>query len=98
MSRFVYLLAFLLISTQVDDIWAAGFDVPSSLADENNDYLPSLLHSRGERPSSSQKLVIDRLKPPTVNFSLAQRGGSSERNLTTPFTSPPLYDFMSLQL
>jgi hypothetical protein len=98
MNRFVYLLILLLISSQFDDLWAVGFDLPSSYADENDTFLLSPRQPRGEQSSSRPKFVYDGPKHQSAYFSFVGSGGPSEWNLTTPFTSPPLYVFMSLQL
>jgi len=99
MKRLVFLLILLLISTQVDAAWAVAPDLPSApLADDNDEYPPLKRRPQGEQSSSRQKPVFDGLKPQTADFSLVRRGVPSEWNLTTPFTPPPLYVFMSLQI
>src|SRR5262245_6915199 len=99
MNRLAYLLILLLISAQVDDAWAVPpVLAPGPLADDNNAYLPSQGRPQGEQSYSRQKPVFDGLKPQTADFSLVRRGVPSDGNLTTPFTPPPLYVFMSLQI
>jgi hypothetical protein len=93
-------LVLLLIWAQVDDYWAAGPVLPSApLADDDDDeYLPSQRRPLEEECSARQKPVFAGLKPQTADVPLVRRGGPSEWNLTTPFTPPPLYVLMSLQL
>jgi hypothetical protein len=97
MKRLAYLLMPLLLSTQIDDLWAAALHVPpASLADD--DYLPPQPRPQGERTSAHQPPVFAGLKPQTVDLSLLRRGVRPAGNLTTPFTAPALFVFMSLQI
>jgi hypothetical protein len=98
MSRLAYLLLLLLISAQVDNYWAAAPLVPSAPQADDDEYLPSPQRPQEEECSPHQKPVFAGLKPQTVNLPLVRRGVTSERNVTPPFTPPPLYVFMSLQL
>jgi hypothetical protein len=98
MKRLAYLLMPLLLSAQVDDLWAAALHVPpASLADDDN-YLPPRPRPQGERTSAHQPPVFVGLKPQTPDFPLLRRGVRPAWNLTTPFTPPPLSVFMSLQI
>jgi hypothetical protein len=97
MKRLAYLLILLLLSTQVDDLWAAALNVPSaSLADD--DYLPPRPRPQGGRTSAHQPPVFVGLKLQTVDLPLLRRGVRPAWNLTTPFAPPALYVFMSLQI
>ena len=98
MNWYAYFL-FLLIWAQVDDFWASGPVLPSApLADDGDEYIPSQRRPEGDECSYRQKLVLVGLTPQTVDLLLIRRGLPSEWNLTTPFTPPPLYVFMSLQI
>jgi hypothetical protein len=99
MKRLPYLLILLLLSSGVDDAWAAAPDSPSvQLADDNDEYMPAQRRPRGEQPSPRQEPACGGLKPQTADFSVARRGVPPERDLTTPLAPPPLYVFMSLQI
>jgi hypothetical protein len=93
------LLILLLISAQADDAWV---DAPvlssTSLADENDEYLPAPRPPHVEQPSSRQQPVFDGVKYQTADFSLVPRAVSSEQNLTIPFAPRPFYLLMSLQI
>ena len=98
MNRHAYVLVLLLISAQVDDFWAAPVLPSASLADDDDEYLPSRRRSQEGECSPDQKPVFVGHKPQTADRPLARRGVPSEWNLITPFTPPPLYVFMSLQI
>ena len=98
MKRLSYPLIFLLMSAQVDDTWASVVLPSAPLAADNDEYLPAQRPPRGEQPSSRAKLVFDVVRPWMVPFPLVPGSGPAECNLTTPFTPPPLYVFMSLQI
>ena len=98
MTRFAYFLILCLFSAQVDDAWAVAPVLPSApLSDDDDEYLPAKRQVRDEQ-SSGQEPVFVGFKPQTANFPLGRRGLPLEWNLTTPFTPPPLYVFMSLQI
>jgi hypothetical protein len=98
MKWLVYLLILLLISAQVDDAWAVAPDFSdASLADENDEYLLGQRQIREKQSSSGQEPMFVGLTH-TADFSSVRTGVPSERNLTTPFTPPPLYVLMSLQI
>jgi hypothetical protein len=99
MTRLPYLLILLLLSAQVDDAWIADPALPSvSLADDNDEYLPAQRRPREELSTSAQGPMFVGLKPPPTDACSVPTGVRSEWNLTTPFTPPPLYVFMSLQI
>jgi hypothetical protein len=100
MKAFAYLLLLLLMWAQVDDYWAAAPAFPSSAAPaaDDDEYLPAQRRAQEQQPPSRQRAVLDTVTLPQAALSLAPKGVSSERSLTTPFTPPPLYAFMSLQI
>jgi hypothetical protein len=98
MNRLAYLLILLLISAQVDDSWAPVPVGPFAPQADDDEYLPSPQRPQEEVCSPHQKPVFAGLKPQTAELPLVRRGVPSEWNLTTPFTPPPLYVFMSLQI
>jgi hypothetical protein len=101
MKRFAYLLILLLLSAQVDDAWAVPPVLPSApLVDDNDEYLPAQRRPWEEKSASGQgQMFATRLKSLTADFPPVQRGVVPfEWNLTTPFTPPLLYVFMSLQI
>jgi hypothetical protein len=99
MKWLTFLLILLLISAQIDDVWAVVLDLPSApLDDDNDEYLPAPRQLRGDQSSSRQQPVLGALKPRTADFPLAPGSVPSERNLTTPVAPPILYVFMSMQI
>jgi hypothetical protein len=99
MKRLTFLLIFLLLSSQAEDAWAIAPFVPSApLSDENDDYLPAQRQFQGATSVSHQPSAFNGLKLRTAHTSLVRNGVPSGRNLITPFDSPALYVFMSLQL
>jgi hypothetical protein len=98
MNRLAYFLVLLLISAQVDDYWAAAPGLPSAPLADDDQYLPPQPRPREEECSPHQKPVFVGLEPQTADLPLVRRGVPSEGNLTTFFTSPALYVFMSLQI
>jgi hypothetical protein len=98
MKRFAYLLILLVLSAQVDDAWAVAPDLPSApFADDNDEFLPAQRWVRDEMYSAPQS-VLSTIKLHIASFPLVRRGISFEWALTTPFTPPALYAFMSLQI
>jgi hypothetical protein len=101
MKRFAYLLVLALLWVQVDDAWAVVPVTPSApLAnDVDDEYLPSQRRSEQEEASSARqnRLFVSR-EPQVADFPPVRRGALLERGLTTPFTAPPLYLLMSLQI
>jgi hypothetical protein len=98
MNRLAHLLILLVIWSLVDD-YCVGVPVfPSVPLADDDEYLPSPQRSLEEACSPHQKPVFAGLKPQTADFPLVRRGVPSEWDLTTPFTPPPLYVFMSLQI
>jgi hypothetical protein len=100
MKRFAYLLILLLVSAQAGDalaLTAAPISPSSSLADDNDEYLPAQRRPREEESISDHGPTFVTLNPPTANLPPAQRGVSFGWDLTAPFTPPSLYVFMSLQ-
>ena len=98
MKRLSYLLIFLLISAQMDDAWAAAPIVPSAPLTDEEEYLPAQRQVREAQSSSDPRPIFVDLEHQTSDFLLGRGGAPSERNLTTPFTPPFLYVFMSLQI
>ena len=99
MNRLVYLLILVLISAQVDDTWAVATYLPStSPAEDYDEFLPARRQVRDEQLSTGQGPLFAGLTFQTADFSIVRRGIPSEWNLITPFTPPPLYVFMSLQI
>src|SRR5215472_16379001 len=98
MNWHAYFLFLLLIWAQVDDYWLAASVLPSAPLTDDDEYLSSQQRPQEKECSSHQKLVFLGLKPQTADFPLVRRGVPSEWNLTPPFTPPPLYVFMSLQI
>jgi hypothetical protein len=99
MKRFAYFLVLLLFSAQVDDAWAVAPVLPSApFADDNDEYLPAQRRSGEEKSASVQEPMFVGLKSPTADIPIARSGAPSDGNLTAPFTPPPLYLFMSLQI
>jgi hypothetical protein len=97
MKQLAYLLLLLMISAQVDDVWAVAPVSPSAPLAEDEDYLPSPRRLQEEEESSArQKQVFFGFKPQTADFPLVRRGLPFECDLTAPFTPAPLYVFMSL--
>jgi hypothetical protein len=93
------LILLLLMSAQVDDLWADAAVLPSSAppAADNDEYLPA------QRRQEKQSAPVPSPAPDAVALhqavlSLAPRGVPSERSPTAPFTPPPLYVLMSLQI
>jgi hypothetical protein len=99
MKRLAYLLIFALLSAQVDDAWAAVVPISSAapLADDNDEYLPAPRRLRDEQTSGQEPVFVG-LEPLTADTLPARKGVPDEWHLTTPFTPPPLYVFMSLQI
>src|SRR5262245_21963715 len=99
MKRLVYFLILLLISAQVDDAWVVAAHVPfAPLVEDGDEYLPAQRPPREELSSSSQGARFVRLTVAAVNFSVVRRNLPPSWNLATPFTTPPLYALMSLQI
>jgi hypothetical protein len=98
MNRLASFLILLLILAQVDDYWAASPVLPSVPLADDDEYLPAQQRPKNEERSSHKKPVFVGLKTRTADLPLARRGMPSKWNLTTPFTPPPLYLFMSLQI
>jgi hypothetical protein len=97
MKRLAYLLILLLLSAQVDDAWAVVAVSPSVPLADDGDYLPAQRRLRDEQPPGREPVFVGR-EPRTAAFPLVRRGTPFEWNLSTPFTPPPLYVFMSLQI
>jgi hypothetical protein len=100
MRRFTYLLTFLLLSAQVDDALVAAPlpDANDECLDANDEYLPAQQRQREDEPASDQGPRFIGLKSHSADIASLWRGVSPEWNLAPPFTSPPLYVFMSLQI
>jgi hypothetical protein len=97
MKRFASFLILLLLSAQLDDYWAIAPPLASAtLADDDNEYLPSQRRAREE--SADQKAAFADLQPRLADVPSERRALPFERNPATPFTPPPLYVLMSLQI
>jgi hypothetical protein len=99
MKQLAYILMLLLLSAQVEDAWVAALELPSdSLADDSDEYLPAQRQPRHEQ--SGFKVQADKYQTliQAIDFSVIRMGVPPEWNLTKPFTPPPLYVFMSLQI
>jgi len=98
MKRCAYLLILLLTWAQIDDVCVVALASPSApTVDDDAEYLPAQRRLQDEQ-SSAQEPVFVSPKPQTADLSTRQSGVPWEWNLTTPFTPPPLYVFMSLQI
>jgi hypothetical protein len=91
-------LCFLMIWTQIDDCWVTALPLSSATQDDDDEYLPAPAGPHGVECSAHVKPVFVRLKPQAADFSLPRLDERHEWNLTSPFTPPPLYAFMSLQI
>src|SRR5262249_45738807 len=100
MKRNAFFLVFLTFWAHFDDVLPAPASAFESapLADGDDECLPQQRRRQEEECSAHQKPVFVRLKPQTADVTLVPRGVPSEWNLTTPFTPPPLYVSMSLQI
>jgi hypothetical protein len=90
-------LILLLLSASVDDVWAVAPLSPSAPIADDDEYLPAQRRLQDEQASGKEPVFVG-LKPQAADFPLVRRGVSSEWTLTTPFTAPPLYVFLSLQI
>jgi hypothetical protein len=98
MKRPAYLLILALLSAQVDDVWpVAPTSSAASVADDNDEYLPAPRRLRDEQAFGQEPVLVG-FAPQTAHTPPARRGVPVEWNLTAPFTPPPLYVFMSLQI
>jgi hypothetical protein len=98
MNRIAYLLLLLLIWAQCDDYCAAALLLPSTALADDDEYVLSRQRPTEEECSLHPTQESRGLGPQTANFSLLRRDLPSEWNLTTTFTPPSLYVFMSLQI
>ena len=100
MRRFAFLLTLLLLSAQVDDALVAAplADANDECLDANDEYLPAQRQPREDKPASDPGPRFIGLKSHSADIASLWRGVSPEWSLTPPFTSPPLYVFMSLQI
>jgi hypothetical protein len=97
-QRLAYLLLLLLISAQVDDVWAAAPASPSAPLADDDEYLPAQRRPQEEQVALGQRLPFVGLKAPPADLSAAQKRPPSGSNPARPFTPQPLYTFMSLRL
>jgi hypothetical protein len=94
-----YLLLLLLPVSQVDDTLAVTpISSVAGLAPDNDEYLPVQRRPREEESASDQGLLLVWLKSPLAACLLVARAVPFNRASRTPFTPPPLYAFMSLQI
>jgi hypothetical protein len=97
-NRLAYLLLLLLISAQVDDVWAATPASPSAPLADDDEYLPAQQRPEEEQIALGQGLPFVGLRAPPADLPVAQKRPPSGPNPATPFTPQPLYAFMSLRL
>jgi hypothetical protein len=98
MKKFACLLILLTVWGRVDDYLAVAPVLPSApLADDDDEFLLAQCRSRADQ-SSDQEPVFAGPKRRTAHSSSLRSGLPAERDLTKPFTPPPLYLFMSLQI
>ena len=94
-----YFLILVTLWDQVDDVLAIAFVLPSvPVADEDDDYLPAQRRSHEEESVVHKGPAFVRLKPRTADVPPVRSSVPFGWSLTTPFTSSPLYAFMSLQI
>jgi hypothetical protein len=101
MRRFAFLIV-LLLWGQVDDGLAVTFAVspacPAYDDDGDDEYPEAQQGPQKEDSRPDKKPALFSLQPQTTDSSPGQRSLLSERSLTAPFSPPPLYLFMSLQI
>jgi hypothetical protein len=94
-----YLLLLLLPVSQVDDTLAVTSNSSvAPLAPDNDEYLPVQRRPREEESASDQGRMLVSIKVPLAACLLVARAAPVNRASRTPFTPPPLYAFMSLQI
>jgi len=99
MKQLAYVLILLLITAQFDDYWAvAPVSSFTMLTDDDDEYLPAQRRPQGEDRTSHQKPAFAAVKSEIAEILLTRRDATSDGNSTTPFSAPPLYVFMSLQI
>jgi hypothetical protein len=98
MALLVYLLIPVLLSSQVDDVWAVVCNFPTPPLVEEEVFIPSVRASKEAGSHADQKPVLPSLGSHTASFRIAQTGYQPERKSTSPLAPPPLYVFMSLQI
>jgi hypothetical protein len=102
MKRLACFLILLLITDQVDDACALAADSPGTpLAaddDHDDDYLPAQRQSALEQPPSGQQPAFLGRNRHLATLSCRRAGLPPGWDLTAPFTPPPLYVLVSLQI
>src|SRR5262249_5751747 len=99
MKPLSYLLIFLLLSTEVDGLWAlVPHPLQTAPETDDNELLPSPRRQEPSRSSLRQKPVRPGLTPPTGDACFSGfRKGPPEAPNPGGFGPSPLYVFMSLQ-
>ena len=97
-KRLAYLLLLLLISAQVDDVWAVSPASPSAPLADDDEYLPAQRRPQEELIALGQGLPFVGLKAQPADLSVVQKRPRSGSSPATPFTPQPLYAFMSLRI
>jgi hypothetical protein len=98
MKLYAYLLIFLVMSAQVDDFWAGDPTLPTSAPPvaDNDEYLPAQRRPEEEESFCHQRPIFESVMPHLAT--ILPTNVQARWNLTTPFTPPPLYAFMSMQI
>jgi hypothetical protein len=95
--RACFLIALLLFA-RVDNLLVPAPVPPSAaLVGDDDEYVLSMREQHPERLAELQKQVSISLKPETAYLSFLRRSALSWSDRATPFSSPLLYIFMSLQ-
>ena len=97
-NRLPYLLLLLLISAQVDDVWAVAPASPSAPLADDDEYLPAQRRPQEELIAPGQGLPFVGLHAQPADLPVAQKRPPSGSNPATPFTPQPLYAFLPLRL
>src|SRR5215831_16675312 len=100
MKCIAYFLVFLTFWAQFDDVLLISV-LPfqsAPLSSDDNEYVSSGSQEQREWLVPRRQLQSVSVRLQVADFPLVRRAVPSEWNLTTPFASPLLYVFMSLQI
>jgi hypothetical protein len=97
-KRLAYLLLLLLISAQVDDVWAVAPASPSAPLADDDEYLPAPRRPQEEQIAVGKWLPFVGRKAQPADVPVVPKRPPSGSNPATPFTPQPLYAFMSLRI